>query len=282
MPAGYQLLPALLFVTNACTNTRKNVAVMQPGPPAVTIMAETIRGIALPVGFNYLESGDTAYGNWLLDLPLKKNKTVYLYNGIPKPDQNVQYSVLDIEIGKKDLIQCADAVIKLRSDFLFQHHRYDDLNFAATSGDSVSFLSWLNGIRWKEQGRRLIPYQVTKRVIDTRKEYNRFMEIVFSYCGTYSLSKELNRVAEIDSIQPGDVFIEGGFPGHALTVMSVARNAGGERIFLLSQGYMPAQDIHILKNYDDPGLSPWYGIKKAFPLVTPQWKFERGSLRRWR
>lgn len=280
MPARYHLFTASLFVINSCTDTRNNVVVIQPGRPA-KMTGETIRGISLPMAFNYVEYGDTVYADWLLDLKLKESKTVYLYNGRLKPDQSVQHSVLHIDIGRKDLVQCADAVMKLRSDFLFEKHRYNDLNFVTTSGDSVSFQSWLKGIRWKEQGRGLIPYQVTKRAIDTANEYNRFMEMVFSYCGTYSLSKQLKVVANINSIQPGDVFIKGGFPGHAVTVMAVAENTEGERIFLLSQGYMPAQDIHILKNYGDPDLSPWYEIKQVFPLFTPQWQFGAGSLKRW-
>ena len=58
----------------------------------------------------------------------------------------------------------------------------------------------------------------------------------------------LKAVNDISSMQAGDIFIYGGFPGHAVTVMAVAKNGEGKKIFLLSQGYMPAQDIHILKN----------------------------------
>ena len=63
--------------------------------------------------------------------------------------------------------------------------------------------------------------------------------------------------------------------------MAVAKNKVGKKIFLLSQGYMPAQDIHILKNYSNPGLSPWYAVSEIFPLYTPQWQFAPGSLKRW-
>ncbi len=280
MPAWYHLFTALLFVTNSCTDTKKDAALIHPDPP-VQMIGETIRGISLPQGFNYVEMDDTAYADWLLDLALKKSKAVYLYNGKLKPDQNVQHSVLDIDIGIKDLVQCADAVMKLRADFLFEKHRYSDVNFVTTSGDSVSFQRWLKGIRWKEQDPGLISFQVTERMTDIRSEYNRFMEMVYSYCGSYSLSKELKPVSDIHSIQPGDVFIKGGFPGHAVTVMAVAVNAKSERIFLLSQGYMPAQDLHILKNYSKPELSPWYHLKDIYPLNTPQWEFEAGSLKRW-
>jgi hypothetical protein len=65
------------------------------------------------------------------------------------------------------------------------------------------------------------------------------MELVFSYCGTYSLSKQLKAINDSRSIQPGDVFVYGGFPGHAVTVMAVQKMTKAKRTFLLSQGYMP-------------------------------------------
>ena len=50
-------------------------------------------------------------------------------------------------------------------------------------------------------------------------------------------------------MQIGDVFIKGGFPGHAVVVLDMAENdRTGQRVFLLAQSYMPAQDIHIMKN----------------------------------
>lgn len=279
MPAYFQLLTALLLVLNSCTDDRSLTNTNEI--PSLTTSPKTIRQIPLPAGFEYVKSGDTVYSNWLLDLSLKENKTVYLYNGKLKSDQNVQYGVLDIDIGKKDLVQCADAVMKLRADFLFAKKRYNEMNFIATSGDSLSFSKWLKGMRWKEKGTGLITYKTHSDGSNIISDYNSFMELVFSYCGTYSLSKQLKPVADVNSIQPGDIFITGGFPGHAVTVISVARNSKGDKIFMLSQGYMPAQDIHVLKNYSNPGISPWYSSKELYPLYTPQWQFESGSLKRW-
>jgi len=279
MPIYFHLLSALLFVSS-CTDTENGIET-KPTKKITGINAETIRGISLPQGFNYVDDNDSVYSNWLLGLTLKKSKTVYLYNGKPKSNQDVQYAVLNIDIGKKDLIQCADAAMKLRADYLFEKHLYDQIKFLATSGDEISFESWLKGVRWKAQGTKLVSYNIFKEVSNIQQEYNLFMELVFSYCGTYSLSKQLKPINDNSSIQPGDVFVYGGFPGHAVTVMAVAKNKKDEKIFLLSQGYMPAQDIHILKNYANTELSPWYAISDIYPLRTPQWQFEIGSLKRW-
>jgi len=62
--------------------------------------------------------------------------------------------------------------------------------------------------------------------------------------------------------------------------MDVAENADGGRVFLLAQSYMPAQEIHVLKNFGEPTLSPWYVFDKDGELDTPEWSFEPGNL--WR
>ena len=280
MPIYLHLLPVILFTISSCTDTENNFET-KTNKEITAVMPENIRGISIPSGFNYVYDGDSAYSNWLLDLKLKKSKAVYLYNGKLKSNQYVQYGVLNIDIGKKDLIQCADAAMKLRADYLFGKYLYDQIKFLTTSGDHISFESWLKGMRWKEQGNKLVSYNITKETSNIQQEYNSFMKLVFSYCGTYSLSKQLKPVNDIRSIQPGDVFVQGGFPGHAVTVMAVAKNEAGERIFILSQGYMPAQDIHILKNYANADLNPWYNISDIYPLYTPQWRFNEESLKRW-
>ena len=245
------------------------------------LILTAVRDIPLPEGFFHSKKGDTVYTNWLLQLKIKSNNTVRLYNGQVKSNQQNHYAVLDMDIGKKDLVQCADAVMKIRGDYLFLIGRYNEIKFLSTSGDTLAFANWLKGMNWKLQGSLLIPFYIRKETNNAEKEYNAFMDLVFSYCGSYSLSKQLTSIGEINMIQSGDVFVQGGFPGHAVTVIAVAENKIGKKIFLLSQGFMPAQDIHILKNYSTPGLNPWYSVDDIFPLITPEWNFDKGSLKRW-
>lgn len=238
----------------------------------------SIRTIPLPKDFYHVKGADSAFAEWLLDQKIRDDNTVYLFNGTKKENQRSQYAVLDIEIGSKDLLQCADAVMKLRADHLYQESRYDKISFLSTSGIALSYLQWKQGFRWKQVGNKLVKFTSSLNVTDS---YSSFMDFVYSYCGTYSLSNQLKAVSEIRSIRPGDVFIQGGFPGHAVIVMSVAKNSDGKTIFLLAQGYMPAQDIHILKNPTNSNLSPWYSLDEIQPLVTPEWSFKGGNLKRW-
>jgi hypothetical protein len=80
----------------------------------------------------------------------------------------------------------------------------------------------------------------------------------------------------------GDVFIKGGFPGHAVLVADMAEStATGEKRFLLVQSYMPAQEMHVLKNPAAGDGSPWYPAAFVGELKTPEWSFAPGALRRW-
>jgi hypothetical protein len=84
-------------------------------------------------------------------------------------------------------------------------------------------------------------------------------------------------------IQIGDVFIRGGSPGHAVIVVDMAvQNETGNKIFLLAQSYMPAQEIHILNNENHVDFSPWYSVENIqSEIVTPEYTFSRNELKRF-
>src|SRR6185295_16535169 len=174
MPIYSQLLTVLLFAISSCSAPENNNET-RPTEKITGINPENIRGISLPQGFNYVKDGDSIYSNWVLYLKLKKNKTVYLYNGKLKSNQDVQYGVLNIDIGKKDLIQCADAAMKLRADHLFEKHLYNQIKFISTSGNELSFENWLKGMRWKVQGAKLVSYNTHNEERNIQQEYTSFM-----------------------------------------------------------------------------------------------------------
>ena len=107
--------------------------------------------------------------------------------------------------------------------------------------------------------------------------------MVFTYAGSLSLSKELVPVNNINDIRPGDVFIKGGSPGHAVMVIDVIKNPETNlTLFMLAQSYMPAQNIHVLKNFNSEMLSPWYNVNFGFTLETPEWSFKKNELMRFK
>ena len=96
-------------------------------------------------------------------------------------------------------------------------------------------------------------YNIPATHPNKRTELEDFLKVVFSYCGTLSLAAQLNAVPDFDNIQPGDVFVKGGSPGHAMIVIDAAINSAGKKVFMLAQSYMPAQDIHVVKNPTNEG-----------------------------
>jgi len=56
----------------------------------------------------------------------------------------------------------------------------------------------------------------------------------------------------------------------------------GQKLFLLAQSYMPAQDLHVLQNPTNQTFKPWYEIDFGETLQTPEWTFTRDQLRRFR
>jgi len=207
---------------------------------------------------------------------------VYLYNGKPKDRQDVHEAVVEIDTGNRDLQQCADAIIRLRAEYLFSIKKFGAIHFNFTSGDTAPWNSWRTGERPKVKG-NIVTWKKKAQSDSTYRNFQRYLNIVFSYAGSYSLSREMEPVPEINRVEIGDVFIEGGFPGHAVIVVDMAvHQESGKQIFLLAQSYMPAQNIHILVNPRDRALSPWYHVDFGKKLRTPEWTFTPDHLMRFR
>jgi len=257
-----------------------NAAVVAAPAVAPTVIPGKVSQLSPPSGYTRIPFVPGTFATWLRNITLKKDPTVYLYNKQPKPNQAAQYAVLDISVGDKDLQQCADAVMRLRAEYLYQQNQGDKIAFSATDGTKMDYRSWQEGYRFKLQNNKLVKVK-GGTTGNSRASFDQYLQTVFAYAGTLSLCKELKPVPSIHDIKPGDVFIKGGSPGHAVIVIDVAANAAGKKMFLLAQSYMPAQDIHILKNPADNTLSPWYPEDFGQTLLTPEWRFGSGELMGW-
>ncbi len=279
MQKKYFLL--LSFFTMGCRYADPSASASIPYQAAAATDPGTIMAIALPEGYTRLAINDSSFGSWLRLLRLKKDKTVYLYNGQPKRNQQAQYAVIDIPVGNKDLQQCADAIMRLRAEFLLWKNDIAAIRFKAGDGTWLCFADWLKGTRYRVSANRIIPVQTGIAGADTRKSLEAYLEFVFSYCGTYTLQQMMIRVRDTGDLRPGDAFVKAGSPGHAMIVVDAAIDAKGNRQFLLAQSYMPAQDIHIVHNPAGRDGSPWYEAGNLSELITPEWTFYGAPLYRW-
>ena len=269
-----------LLLTGCSPNTE-----MQPGSPENTLINEqgnTLQDrIKVPEGYARTEVIPGSFGEYLRSLPLKPHGSkVKLYNGGTKLN-NVYEAVLDLDVGDRDLQQCADAVIRLRAEYLYATEQYDKIHFNFTNGFNADYSKWMQGNRIQVQGNDVNWAKQT----GYSKEYftfRKYLDMVFTYAGTLSLSKELSKVA-VEDMEIGDVFIQGGSPGHCVIVVDMAENkTSGKKTFMLAQSYMPAQDIHILKNPENGTGNPWYDFDFEEKLITPEWEFSRNQLMRFK
>ena len=236
-----------------------------------------------PKGFERIPMPENSFGSWLRGLPLKPgHPDVMLYNGEPKGFQDAQYAVLDIDVGKRDLQQCADAVMRLRAEYLFSQNKDEAIHFNFTSGANCPWSKWQEGYRPSINGSK-VSWSKKKGASRSYSNFKAYMNVIFTYAGTKSLEKELQKVGTLKELQIGDVFIQGGFPGHSILVMDIAKNAEtGKRMYMLAQSYMPAQDIHLLLNPASADRSPWYDAEIDTEVITPEWVFLQQDLRRFK
>jgi len=246
-------------------------------PPVGTVESR----VAVPAGWQRLPAAPGSFAAWLRGLPVKPGRPeVRLFDGSKKWNQEAHHLVLDVDVGKRDRQQCADAVMRLRAEFQRQAGQEGEICFRFTDGTKARWSEWKTGMR-PHLGGRKTTWEKTAAPDPSYASFRRYLDIVFSYAGTLSLARELDQPADARRIAAGDVFIQGGSPGHAVIVVDVAEDQQGRRAVLLAQSYMPAQDIHVLRNPKTPG-SPWYVIEGQGPLATPEWDFPAGSLRRFK
>lgn len=232
-----------------------------------------------PAGYTRTQEEKGSLAEFLRNYPLKKDGSpVLLYNGEKKDNQDAHMAVFKLPLENEDLQQCADSVMRVYAEYFWKTKQYEKISFRFVSGFQADYSRWREGARiqmgandayWTEGGTPDESYE----------SFQKYMRIVFAYSSTISLEKESKKIKPA-KIMLGDIFIQAGSPGHVVMVVDVCENADGQRAFLLGQGYMPAQEFHLLKNpaHED---DPWYYADElTYPLQTPEYSFDKGSLRR--
>jgi hypothetical protein len=238
--------------------------------------------IAPPAGFRREAAGPGSYAHWLRHLPLRPAGTpVRSYRGrvILRGDHPALAAVVDLDVGRRDRQQCADTIIRLRGEYLFARGQADRARFRWAGGKRFGYAQWARGLRPRRQKGR---WGFVKLAPPSRgyRSFRRYLEYLFIWTGTVHLLEE----PRPRRLRTGDFFVQPGSPGpgHAVMVLDTAVDDRGRRVALLGQGFMPAQDLHVLRPLR--GKSPWFQIDKGDAEVrTPFWAaFRRSDLRRFR
>lgn len=204
------------------------------------------------------------------------DKPVVDYKGRPINYQEKHAGIIPFDVGTSDLQQCADALMRLRAEYLFAQKRFNEIGFHFVSGDYYTWNDYSRGLRPIAKGRGVKFVTVTPSE-KTHESLRNYLDIVYSYASTISLSKELKTANDFET---GTIVIHAGSPGHCFIIIDEAINKTGESVYKLAEGYTPAQSIYVLRNLNEDGISPWYKLKKGV-IETASYRFDDYKLGRF-
>lgn len=143
-----------------------------------------------PAGFVRADATPSSFAHYTRSLPLKPDQSpVLLYDGSEKGDQSAHIAVLSLDVGDRDLQQCADAVMRITAEYLFANERYDEIGFHLTNGFYFPYSQWRSGKRLVVEGNTTTLVQKAEE--DSSYEtFRKYLNMVFAYAGTLSLAEE--------------------------------------------------------------------------------------------
>ncbi|MFP3833163.1 DUF4846 domain-containing protein [Chryseobacterium sp. SIMBA_028] len=213
-----------------------------------------------PKEYEWEDEKSDSFGYFIENFKLKPyGSQILKYDGSPIATQHLHEAIFDIDTGNKDLQQCADAIIRLRAEYLYKMKRFDEIKFHFTSGDLLSWNDYKNGTRAIVNGNS-VSFRKMSAFDDSYQGFRNYLDLIFNYAGTISLNKETRPVTQNSDLKTGDILITPGSPGHIVFIAGVSKNKKGKKVYLLAEGFTPAQSIHLLSNPFNKNISPWYDL----------------------
>ena len=234
---------------------------------------------AVPEGYIRTEYPEGSFGSFVRNYPMKPDGSpVLLWTKEPKGNHKDHAAVFDMMVEDElDVQQCADSVMRIYAEYFRATGQYDRIRFHFVSGFLCDYNSYIQGNRVQVSGDDVVWVQ-SQPAEDSDSVFNEYMKIVCAYSSTLSMESE-SVSADLQDLQIGDIFLKGGSPGHVVMVADVCEK-DGRKAFLLAQGYMPAQEFHIVKNPLHEN-DPWYYEEEVqYPFRTQAYTFPEGSFRR--
>lgn len=267
---GLLLCSLLLMGGCSATEDTKQPALTETGPTAAPAPTEipinpdgtTIKDRFVPPdGFTRIEAEAGSFGEYLQNFELKPyGENAYYYDDTVN-EQGGTVGVFNQNVTRWQ--QCADSIMRLHAEYLFEKGEYDKISYNFTAGFQCDFANWRQGKRVKVSGSKCA--WVQKADPSTTKDtLESYLDFVYQYANTESLQNQLIQVSP-DDIKIGDSFIITSYQmeaelGHAVFVADMAQNEAGEKIYLIFEGTTPASQICLAKSNDSP-YGYWLGLK---------------------
>ncbi len=224
-----------------------------------------------PSGFvrSTLEPG--SWGQWLRGLPLltERQQPRTFAN---RPSFRTAAGIIALDVGHRDLQQCADTWIRLHAEYLWSIGSDEHAGYHLTSGDLIRWRDWTAGEQLLIHGSKVQRRSGPPRASDHRS-YRTWLDLVFAYAGTRSLHLDAAAPA-VGPVAPGDAFVSAGSPGHAIIVLDTAFARDGRQAAVLGEGYMPAQELSVIRGRQPNALEGVWFLLPRTPsdtLDVPTW-----------
>ncbi|WP_458628932.1 DUF4846 domain-containing protein [Winogradskyella sp. PC D3.3] len=228
--------------------------------------------VNVPEGYTRVDYAKGSFEAYLRHYKLKAfGSKIINYDDTSYFWQGGHIGILEVPVPKNGLQQCADALIRIRSEYLWDNNRKDEIGFNFTSGHYCSWTKYAEGYRPKINGNK-VTFHKTARANTSKDNFYKYLNLIYMYSGTLSLYNELESVAAKD-LKIGDMLIKGGSPGHIVMIADEVINESGEKLFLLFQGNTPAQSVHLVKNLENSTLSPWYQLEDNAVISVSNYTF---------
>lgn len=223
----------------------------------------TIGEIAAPAGFERVKVPQGSFSAFIREFPLQRRGShMKCFNGKLAYGQYFGYAVLDLPM-ISDIEQCADAVMRVRGEYLWSKGLYDRIHFHSVAGKDMRYGGGAD-----------------------REAFEKYLCHVYDSANTASLRKYMNKKDFMD-IAPGDVLVyeapSAGMYGHAVLVADVAVDPiTGTRALMLAQSSTPALTMHVIRNILHPIKSPWVMIDDSDDTISISGiHFKKTDLRGW-
>ncbi|TGK10845.1 DUF4846 domain-containing protein [Leptospira stimsonii] len=219
---------------------------------------EKISDIETPEGSSRISYPKESFSNFVRNLPLKSEPTLWTYQ---KENIIRRYDVLAVLnvplLFRDDLEQCADFAMRIWAEYHKQKNLLNRFYLFDYNGRKKSF---------RESG----------------MNYVSFLRKSFVSSNSYSLKKGGMSITEAD-LRPGDIFVqnETGGIGHASMVLDSAENSNGEKFYLIGFSFMPAQEMHIEKAPKKFGTKGWFTYKGFLKHLEEFYPYGEPVLRRF-
>lgn len=161
-----------------------------------------------------------------------------------------------------DLEQCADMALRLYSEYQWRNGNAQELRFTLQNGQPMNWADWCAGKRRRYES-ALDRHVVSKTSADSsRGSFEQFLAYLFAWSGSVAVKRDLAAVIEAD-LNAGDLIVQNntGAMGHVSVILDVAYDSIGNRLFLIGNGWTPAQNFFIRKPGEDEGSGWWFSLE---------------------